>query len=213
MSYEVRVPLTSISGFAELLEAGVAGELSPQGHEYVAAIIESVQRLTEQVENVLDLSQSEAGLLPLAPEKIELLPFVTRIVRDREAAIVGAGLSLDLRGGQTVKVEADPRQFDRALGQLLDNAIAATPSGGKILVDLSRKSDGVRIVVSDNGKGMSSDELRRALEGLRTGVNGRPVRRLGLGIPLARQLVEAHGGRLEIVSRSGEGTTATILLP
>ena len=213
MSYEFRVPLTSISGFAELLEAGVAGELSPQGHEYVAAIIESVQRLTEQVENVLDLSQSEAGLLPLAPEKIELLPFVTRIVRDREAAIVGAGLSLDLRGGQTVKVEADPRQIDRALGQLLDNAIAATPSGGKILVDLSRKSDGVRIVVSDNGKGMSSDELRRALEGLRTGVNGRPERRQGLGIPLARQLVEAHGGRLEIVSRSGEGTTATILLP
>ena len=213
MSYEFRVPLTSISGFAELLEAGVAGDLSPQGHEYVAAIIESVQRLTEQVENVLDLSQSEAGLLPLAPEKLELLPFVTRIVREREAAIVGAGLSLDLRGGQTAKVDADPRQLGRALGQLLDNAVAATPTGGKILVDLSRKTDGVRIVVSDNGKGMSRDELRRALDGLRTGSDGRPERRQGLGIPLARQLVEAHGGTLDIVSRPGEGTTATILLP
>ncbi len=213
MSYEFRVPLTSISGFAELLEAGVAGELSEQGHEYVAAIVELVQRLTEQVENVLDLSQSEAGLLPLAPEKLELLPFCTKIVRDREAAILGAGLSLDLRGGQTVKVEADPRQLGRALGQLLDNAIGATPAGGKILVDLSRKADGVRIVVSDNGKGMSRDELRRALEGLRIDVNGRPERRKGLGIPLARQLVEAHGGTLDIVSRAGEGTTATVLLP
>ncbi len=213
MSYELRVPLTSISGFAELLEAGVAGELSAQAQEYVSAIIESVQRLTDQVENVLDLSQSEAGLMPLAVEKLELLPFATRIVREREAAIVAAGLSLDLRGGQTVKVEADPRQLGRALGQLLDNAIVATPKGGKILVDLSRKTDGVRIVVSDNGKGMSRDELRRALEGLRTGADGRPERRQGLGIPLARQLVEAHGGTLDILSRSGEGTTATILLP
>ncbi|MGX7952295.1 ATP-binding protein [Tsuneonella sp. HG249] len=213
MSYEFRVPLTSISGFAELLEAGVAGDLTPQQHDYVAAIIESVQRLTGQVENVLDLSQSEAGLLPLAKEKLDLLPFVTQIVRDREAAIVGAGLSLDLRGGGTAKVEADPRQLGRAIGHLLDNAIAATPDGGKLLVDLSRKNDGVRIVISDNGKGMTRDELRRALEGLHTGVDGKAERRQGLGIPLARQLVEAHGGTLEIVSRRGEGTFATIHLP
>lgn len=213
MSYEFRVPLTSIGGFAELLEAGVAGELTPQGQDYVAAILESVRKLTDQVENVLDLSQSEAGLLPLAKEKLDLLPFVTQIVRDREAAIVGAGLALDLRGGGQAKVEADPRQLGRAIGQLLDNAIAATDKGGKILVDLSRKNDGVRIVVSDNGRGMSKDELRRAMEGLTTGPDGKPERRQGLGIPLARQLVEAHGGTLDIVSRRGEGTFATIWLP
>lgn len=213
MSYEFRVPLTSISGFAELLESGVAGDLSPQAKEYVAAILEAVQRLADQVENVLDLSQSEAGLLPLAKEKMELLPFVTKVVRAREAAIVAAGLSLDLRGGRAFKVEADPRQLGRALGHLLDNAIAATPQGGKVLVDLSRKKDGVRIVVSDNGRGMSAAELRRALEGVRVGADGVPERRQGLGIPLARQLIEAHGGSLEIVSEPGEGTFATILLP
>ncbi|MGX7925815.1 ATP-binding protein [Tsuneonella sp. HG094] len=213
MSYEFRVPLTSISGFAELLDAGVAGELSEQGKEYVAAILESVNRLTDQVENVLDLSQSEAGLLPLAKEKVELLPFVTKIVREREAAIVAGGLSLDLRGGGTAKVDADPRQLGRAVGHLLDNAITATGKGGKILVDLSRKKDGVRIVVSDNGRGMSETELRRALEGLRTGPDGKPERRQGLGIPLVRQLIEAHGGTLELVSQPGEGTFATIHLP
>ncbi len=213
MSYEFRVPLTSIGGFAELLEAGVAGDLSEQAQDYVAAILESVQRLTDQVENVLALSQSEAGLLPMAKEKLDLLPFVTQVVRDREAAIVAAELSLDLRGGGASKVEADPRQLARALGHLLDNAIAATPKGGKILVDLSRKKDGVRIVVSDNGRGMSADELRRAREGLRIGPDGKPERRQGLGIPLATQLIEAHGGDLEIVSRQGEGTFATIHLP
>lgn len=213
MSYEFRVPLTTIGGFAELLDAGVAGDLSPQAKEYVAAIIESVQRLTGQVENVLALSQSEAGLLPLAKEKLELLPFVTQVVREREAAIVSGGLSLDLRGGGSSSVQADPRQLGLAIGHLLDNAIAATGEGGKILIDLSRKKDGVRIVVSDNGRGMSRDELRRAIEGVHLGADGRPERRQGLGIPLARQLVEAHGGTLEIVSRRGEGTFATIHLP
>jgi signal transduction histidine kinase len=213
MSYEFRVPLTSISGFAELLEAGVAGELTPQARDYVEAILEAVKRLSDQVENVLDLSQSEAGLLPIAKEKLDLLPFVTQVVREREAAIVEAGLSLDLRGGGASKVEADPRQLSRALGHLLDNAIAATPKGGKVLVDLSRKKDGVRIIVSDNGRGMTKDELRRALEGLHIGPDGKPERRQGLGIPLARQLVEAHGGSLEIVSSRGEGTFATIHLP
>jgi signal transduction histidine kinase len=212
MSYELRVPLTSISGFAELLDAGVAGDLTAQQKDYVGAILESVQRLTDQVENVLDLSQSEAGLLPLAKSKLDLLPFVTQIVREREAAIVAAGLSLDLRGGATAKLEADPRQLTRALGHLLDNSIAGTPPGGKLLVDLSRKKDGVRIVISDSGRGMSHTELRRALEGLRADPNGKPERR-GLGLPLARQLVEAHGGTLEIVSRPGEGTSATIHLP
>lgn len=214
MSYEFRTPLTTIGGFAELLEAGVAGDLTEQGKEYVAAIIESVGRLTEQVENVLDLSQSEAGLLPIAKERIELLPFVTKIVREREQAIVDGELSLDLRGGAGGKLDADPRQLGRALGHLLDNAIAATPKGGKILVEVGKPKGTTRIVVSDNGAGMARDELSRALDGLRNNPDGSGLeRRRGLGIPLARELIEAHDGTLEIVSRKGAGTTATVLIP
>ena len=214
MSYEFRTPLTTIGGFAELLEAGVAGDLTEQGQEYVAAIIESVGRLTEQVENVLDLSQSEAGLLPIDKERIELLPFVTKIVRERELAITNAGLTLDLRGSAGGKLDADPRQLSRAIGHLLDNAITATPTGGKILVDVGKPKGISQIVVSDNGCGMAKDELARALDGLRTNADGKGIeRRQGLGIPLARQLIEAHGGTLEIVSRKGAGTSATILIP
>ncbi|GAA4036847.1 sensor histidine kinase [Parerythrobacter jejuensis] len=214
MSYEFRTPLTSIGGFAELLDAGIAGELSDQGKEYVQAILDSVGRLTDQVEDVLDLSQSEAGLLPIAKEKLELLPFVTRVVRERERGIESGGISLDLRGGGVAKVQADPRQLSRAVGHLIDNAIAATPKGGKILVDLSKKPEGTRIVISDNGTGMAPEELRRAMEGLRPSADGKGMeRRQGLGIPLARQLIEAHGGTLDIQSRKGMGTSATILLP
>ena len=213
MSYEFRTPLTSIGGFAELLQAGVAGELSPQAREYVQAISLSVGKLTEQVENVLDLSQSEAGLMPLSKSRIELLPFVTAIVREREQAILERGLTLDLKGDADKVISADAQQLRRAIGHLLDNAIGATPGGGRITMDIGKRRGATRIVVSDTGRGMSQHELARALEGIRMSADGGIERRQGLGIPLARQLVEAHGGTLEIASSRSAGTTATITLP
>ncbi|MBX7457101.1 PAS-domain containing protein [Qipengyuania sp. 1NDH17] len=214
MSYEFRTPLTSIGGFAELLSQGIAGDLTPQAKEYVQAITMSVGKLTEQVENVLDLSQSEAGLMPLRKTKVELLPFIEQIVRKREEAILGAGLTLDLKGNANKVVEADPQQLQRAIGQLLDNAVTHTPRGGRILIDIAKRRGLNRIAISDNGEGMSQHELARALEGIRMSKDGKGIeRRHGLGIPLARQLVEAHGGTLEFQTRKNAGTTATITLP
>lgn len=213
MSYEFRTPLTSIGGFAELIQAGAAGPVSDQLKEYVEAILQSVGRLTDQVENLLDLSQSEAGLLPISKERLELLGFVTDVVNERAAAIEEAGLTLDLRGNGGTSIEADRRQLGRSIGHLIDNAIAATGKGGKILVDIGRTDEGARVVVSDNGPGMSKQELTRLLEGLRVTEDGKVEQRKGLGIPLARQLVEAHGGSLTLESRKGIGTTAMILLP
>lgn len=215
MSYEFRTPLTSIGGFAELLQSGIAGELSDQGKEYVAAILSSVDRLGQQIENVLDLSQSEAGTLPLVAESVELFPMLTEIVTERAERIEAAGLTLDLRGNRSVgKVTGDVRRLKRAIGHLIDNAIAATPAGGKILVQCERQKGKAMIVVSDNGRGMSPAALTRALDGLRVSDDGRTVeRRQGLGLPLARQLIEAHGGELELVSEPGEGTAAIVTLP
>lgn len=216
MSYEFRTPLTTIGGYAELLKSGAAADPQAAG-EYVDAILSAVERLTEQVENVLDLSQSEAGLLPIRKERLDLLDFLTTLVREREGAIVAAGLSLDLKGRRGRVIEADPRQMGRAIGNLIDNAVVGTPEGGRIVIEIRRAPEGtewgVEISIADNGRGMTSKELARAQGGVKSAGDGAPERRTGLGIPLARQLIAAHDGTLEIVSRKGAGTTATIRLP
>lgn len=216
MSYEFRTPLTTIGGYAELLKSGAATDPAQAG-EYVDAILSAVERLTEQVENVLDLSQSEAGLLPIRKERVDLLDFLTTLVREREAAIIAAGLSLDLKGRRGRVVEADPRQLGRAVGNLLENALTGTPEGGRIVIDLHKATEvsswGHEIIIADNGRGMTAQELARAQGGLKPARDGAPERRTGLGIPLARQLIEAHDGTLDIASRKGAGTTATIRLP
>lgn len=214
MSYEFRTPLTSIGGFAELLVNDVAGKLEPQAREYAQAILQSVGKLTSQVENVLDLSQSEAGLMPLNKAPIELLHVIAAVVRQREERILGAGLTLDLRGDERHRIAADASQLRRAIGHLLDNAIAATGTGGRIAIEIKPQGGGARVTMADTGQGMTQHELARALEGLRTIGDGTVLeRRQGLGLPLARRLIEAHGGTLELASRKGVGTTATISLP
>ena len=152
--------------------------------------------------------------MPLSKQKLDLLPLITQVVRKREGAIVDAGLTLDLRGDPGKKVEADPQQIRRAIAHLLDNAIAATARDGKITVELRQNKAGTKITLSDNGRGMTQHELARALEGIRPTRDGKGIeRRQGLGITLARHLIEAHGGTLEIHTRKGVGTSATITLP
>ncbi|MFM5954852.1 MAG: PAS-domain containing protein [Novosphingobium sp.] len=215
MSYEFRTPLTSIGGFAELLQAGMGGDLSDSGREYVSAIIQSVDRLGEQIESVLDLSQSEAGMLPLANEEIELLGFVTDLVKDRSERIKTAGVTFDLRGDKGAgRIMGDRRRLGRAVGHLIDNAIVAAGSQGRVLLELAVHKGKARIVISDNGAGMDAATLARALEGIKVSADGKGVeRRQGLGLPLARQLIEAHGGSLELLSEPGQGTAAIVELP
>lgn len=206
MSYEFRTPLTSMRGFAELLETGLGGELSEDGMGYLRAILDSV----EQVENVLDLSQSEAGMLPLVKEAIELEPFLEAIIESRREKIDAQDIKLEFRNGERpANIRGDERRLARAFGHILDNAINALPEGGRILVKLLGRKDGVRIVISDDGGGMDARKLARALDGLMVSADGKTVeRRVNYGLPLANRIVEAHGGRLEVMSEEGQGTAA-----
>ncbi|GLK42478.1 MULTISPECIES: PAS domain-containing sensor histidine kinase [Novosphingobium] len=218
MSKELRTPLTSIGGFAEMLDLGIGGDLNDSGRDYVGSIIEASQQLGDHIDSLLDLSQSEAGLLPLKFEEIDPMPFVRSVVEERAGRLQKAGLTLDLQAkGLLRPLVADRRRLARALGHIVDNAIAASTRGGRILVQLSRRKtgegDAIQILVQDKGAGMESRTLARALDGMKVSADGKVESRDGLGLPLARQLVEAHGGSLRLESEPGKGTSALIELP
>lgn len=214
MSYELRTPLTSITGFAEMMQAGYAGPLPPAASEYVDAIMQSTGRLQVLIDNLLDLTQGEAGALPLDREPIDLAQLAADAVeRVRgEASAKAIDMVVDLRPTLGT-VMGDARRIAQALDRLLDNAVRYSPSGGRVLVHGDGREKTARLVVSDNGPGMDARAQARAFDRFSRAGKAPAGKALGLGLPLARQMVEAHGGTLTLISEPGQGTAVTMVLP
>ena len=215
MSYELRTPLTSISGFAEMMSEGLAGELPPTATDYVASIQEAAVTLGELIDNVLDLTASAAGRLPMEPSPVDLEWLLADMAAGaaRRAKSAGLDFATDI-AGDLPSVRGDAGRLRKAIGHLIDNALTYTPAGGRVLLHADATDARVRVIVSDDGPGMDEAEVARALD-LFTAVE--PVRRregaLGIGLPLARQIAMAHGGTLQLESEPGVGTMAVLELP
>lgn len=209
MSYEFRTPLTSISGFADLLRSGIAGELNAQATDYVEAIATSAERLSEQINTVLDFSQGEAGAMPIAAKPVNVAELLQEAVASKQALAAEKAVSVDLQPPEDgLIITADAKRLSQALGQVLDNAIRYHRDGGKVLVFAHPKGDEVEIIISDDGHGMDAATRAALLDSSAgSGIGG------GLGLPLAKQLVESHGGRFTLESEPGQGTAVIIALP
>jgi signal transduction histidine kinase len=216
MSYELRTPLTSIGGFAEMMSGGYAGDLPPTAREYVGAILDSVARLGALIDNVLDLTQSDMGSLLLAEDEVDLVALCTEAqaeLRDlAEKKGVELGDEIDPSVGVVI---GDPRRLSQALANLLGNALLYTDSGGRVLLHAEGDREQARIVVSDNGRGIAPADQAKVFDRFHRTVDGRAddAAAVGLGLPLAKQFVEAHGGTIALASKPGQGTTVTITLP
>jgi len=212
MSYELRTPLTSIGGFGEMLQAGYAGPLSDQQGAYVEAIMDSVAVLSRQIDNVLDLAQGEAGTLA-----VERAPVDVRVLLEgalAEARQLADAEGVELAGNLSAalgSIEGDAPRLSRLVAGLLDNAVRYTaPSrkkGGRVLLHADGDAKGLDIIVSDNGPGMP-DAVAAVTRGTQAGTQSG-----GIGLALARQLVAAHGGTMEVMSEKGQGTLVRISLP
>jgi signal transduction histidine kinase len=215
MSYELRTPLTSISGFAEMLDQGFGGALEPAAKDYVAAILESTGRLSGLVDRVLDLTQSDAGSLPMERKPIELAVLLLDAARDHKPVAASKNLDFAIEIDPDVgATRGDAKRLRQAFDHLLDNAIAFTPAGGRILFHASGDAKSAQIVVSDNGPGMDAAAQAAALDRFSRVTEARDGgSALGLGLPLAKQFVEAHGGTLTLMSEPGEGTAISVVLP
>lgn len=207
MSYEFRTPLTSISGFADLLKSGIAGPLNDQALEYIDAILTSSQRLSEQINTVLDYSQSEAGALPISRRSVDISSLLEDIVETKREFAKAQTVALDVQLTEAQETATlDPQRIRQAVEHILDNAIRHHRAQGKVLL-FARQTNGIlEIIVSDNGPGMAD---KNDVGGI---ADDSDILR-GLGLPLAKQIVEAHGGTLTVESHRGEGTTVVISLP
>jgi signal transduction histidine kinase len=216
MSYELRTPLTSIAGFAEMLAEGYGGVLPPTAVEYVAAVLDSVARLGVLIDNVLDLTQSDTGSLLLAEDEVDLAALCADEAGKAEDVAARPGITLAREIDPSVGiVTGDPRRLGQALGNVLKNAINYTGKGGRVLLHAEGDRDEARIIVSDNGSGIAPADQARVFDRFSRTVESRAGEEaaIGLGLPLAKQFIEAHGGAIALESALGEGTTVTIRLP
>lgn len=215
MSYELRTPLTSIGGFAEMLSAGYAGKLEPAAADYVSAILESVARLSKLIDDVLDLTQGDAKGVVLEKERVDLAGLCRNSVDAVRSRVEDKKQRLEVAIDTSVAtVIGDARRIREAVEHVLRNAVAYSPEGGEIRLFANGDDEQAVIAISDNGPGIEPDDQERVFERFhRSSGSGRGDAALGLGLPLTRQFIEAHGGSVALVSTQGKGTEVTLTIP
>jgi signal transduction histidine kinase len=218
MSHELRTPLNAIIGFSEILTAGIPGQLNPKQHGYVANIHEGGGFLLRVINDVLDLAQVDAGKLRLHEEKdIELDCIASACIALVEEQAIAGGLRLLLQiEDRMPRVIADATRLSQIVVNLLSNAVKFTEPGGSVSLAIRcAETGGVVLEVRDTGPGMTAAEIEVALQPFGQVDNGLARRHngTGLGLPLARELAELHGGSLHVDSEKGHGTTVTVALP
>ncbi|WP_247872423.1 sensor histidine kinase [Azospirillum sp. TSO35-2] len=218
MSHELRTPLNAIIGFTEALMSGIFGPAPPKHVEYITAIHQSGHHLLDLVNELLDMAKIEAGRLELFPARVALGELLGDCLGLVEALALRKGVAVT--GGAVdpaLQVTVDGVRLRQAVLNILSNAIKFTPSGGAVRLEAAAgpEGKGAVIVIADTGVGMSPDELVIAMEPFRQVHNylTKAEAGTGLGLPLARRFVEAHGGTLTLESSPGVGTTVTIRLP
>ena len=216
MSHELRTPLNAIIGFSQMMLFGGKSQCKDSCREYLTDIQNSGEHLLSVINEVLDVSAIEAGKLELADETIvfsEVSEAALRLVEPK--AEEGRVLLVD-EVDQALLFEGDARRIKQVLLNLLSNAVKFTPEGGKVTISAEAERDGsLCLQVRDTGIGMDADGLEKALEpfGQADGSVSRKHEGTGLGLPLAKGLVEAHGGTLSLSSAPGEGTDVVVRLP
>ena len=213
-SHELRTPLTSVSGFLELLDDEKEG-LEPSAHAYLDAARRGTERLRRIVDDLLLVAQIEAERLELHTEPVDLAELAAAAVDAARAAAVQKDVAITLETTGPLPLEADAARLGQVLDNLLSNAVKYTPGGGSIVVSAADE-DGSRVFeVADNGIGVPHDELGQIFSRFyrASSATRRQIPGTGLGLVIARAIVEAHGGTISLESHEGEGTRVTVRLP
>jgi protein-histidine pros-kinase len=217
MSHELRTPLNAIIGFTELMHSGRIGPMSADHQEYLGDILTSSRHLLQLINDILDLAKVESGKMELRPERVDLGKLVSE-VRD---ILRGLAAGKRLRVATEIDPEAaivfiDPGRVKQVLYNYLSNAIKFTPDGGVIAVRiLPQGPDLFRLEVEDSGIGISTFDFAKLFVEFQQldASSAKRYQGTGLGLAMTKRIVEAHGGRVEVRSDPGHGSTFSAILP
>ena len=216
LSHDIRTPLNHIIGFAELMRQQTYGALGDERYlNYVEAMKGSGERLLSYFASILELAELEAGRRPLRLERVNADDLLSVATRRFSSQANQAGLMLRITGRCEASVIGDRFALDRMVGNLVENALRFTPSGGRVTLAAYAAADGVVLEITDTGIGIPPERLETLSQpfAFRDDVLTREQNGAGLGIAIARAIAESNGGRLAIDSRVGLGTTVAISLP
>jgi signal transduction histidine kinase len=214
VSYEIRTPLTSVLGFAEGLQMGIAGPLTAKQQEYVYDIRKSSEELKGIIDAIIDLSAIDAGAMELNLEKIDVPGLLQSVAEKVGPAIERRDLTLNIEvAADAVSFIADPKRVEQVLTNLLSNAVGFSPPGGSVRMGARRAGANLQFWVSDSGRGIEPEFQKRAFERFQS----KPVpgghRGPGLGLAIVKSFVELHEGQVSLLSKINQGTTVLCTFP
>ncbi|MBE0596395.1 MAG: PAS domain S-box protein, partial [Desulfuromonadales bacterium] len=209
-AHELRTPLASIMGFTELLQQG---ELTPEQQEYLGIVYANSEDLSLIIDDLLNLSRIEAGRpVCLNLSSFDLRDEIARLVAQFRTEFPQHAFTAELP--EPLTVWWDRAKIAQVLGNLLGNAVKFSPQGGPVQLEVRSERDQIEVTIRDLGIGMSVEQVERAFDIFYRGdASNTAVRGLGIGLSLARAIIEAHGGRIDVASTPGEGTRVVFRLP
>jgi signal transduction histidine kinase len=212
VAHELRTPLTNIRGYLEAMRDQVI-QPNPQTIELIYSEAMLLNRL---IDDLQDLAMAEAGQLRLVREPIDLAARIATTVEVLQPALQGRQIDvqIDLADGPLL-VDADSGRLGQVLSNLVNNALAHTPPGGRVAISAERRDGEVLVAVRDTGAGIASEDLPFIFERFYRADRSRARRTggVGLGLTIVKQLVERHGGRIWVESTPGKGSTFLFTLP
>ena len=212
IAHELRTPLSVIGGTVDAMLDGVYKPST----DNLNSIKEETEVLTRLVAELRDLTLAESGHLKLQIEPTNLVELVQRQVSQAEVIARGKNITLSTNiADELPEIEADGRRIEQVVANLLDNALNHTPSGGTVTVDVSPDKDGVLVSVADTGEGIPAEHLPYIFERFYKvdDARSRKTGGAGLGLAIAKQMVELHGGKIWVESESGKGSKFSFTLP
>ena len=216
-SHQLRTPLSAIKWYLEILLSLRTGKLNKKQTQYLKEIYRSADRATNLVNDLLDVSRIQEGEIHLDLRPIKIDKVVEEIIDNFSTLIRSSqvNINFEIINGPLPEVEADQDKLKRVIVNLLSNSIKYTPAGGKIRIAVEKKKNFIRVSVEDSGVGIPQEEQMRIFQKFFRSANVIKLAPVGtgLGLFIARSLVEAMGGKMGFASREGIGTTFYFTLP